>query len=103
MEGLSRNINGKAKVNASIFLKSSDTVITSLGLESLICLESSERVYKGLLVVAIAPMATIARKQTGKRIEFGANSKTTSPRLIPRRSKEWEREETWILSWRKVR
>lgn len=59
--------------------------------------------YKGLLVVAIAPIATIARKQTGKRIELGANSKTTSPRLIPRRSKEWERAETWILSWRKLR
>lgn len=78
-------------------------MITSFGLESLICLESSEGVYKGLQVVAIAPIATTARKQTGKRMELGANSKTMSPRLIPRRRREWERAMTWVLSWWKVR
>lgn len=69
-----------------------------MGLESLIWLESSETVYKGLQVVAIAPMETIARKQTGRRMELGANSKTTSPRWIPRRSKERERAVTWVSS-----
>lgn len=54
-------------------------------------------------MVAMAPMAVTARKQTGKRMELGASSKTTSPRRIPRRSKERERAKTWVLSWRKVR
>ena len=98
VEASSSNIKGKFKCNCSILCRSSDTVTTIFGLESWIWLESSETVYKGLQVVAIAPMETTAKKQTGKRIELGANSKTTSPRWMPRRSKERERVVTWALS-----
>lgn len=103
VESSSSIMDGNFKVNASILWKSSGTVMTSLGLESLTCAEISVTLYKGLQVVAMAPMETTARKQTGKRMELGASSKTTSPRLIPRRSRERERAETCVLSWRKVR
>lgn len=103
VESSSSIMDGKFKVNASILWKSSGTVMPSLGLESLTCAEISVTVYKGLQVVTMAPMETTARKQTGKRMELGASSKTTSPRLIPRRSKERESAETWVLRWREVR
>jgi hypothetical protein len=62
------------ELHAKKMLKSSETVTIRLASESWICLSSSETVYKGLQVVTTAPMATTARKKTGKRIELGANS-----------------------------
>ena len=50
----------------------------SLGLQSLTCFDISLNLKEGLAVVAIAPRETIARKETGKRIEFGAKMRTTS-------------------------
>ena len=62
------------------------TVITNFGFESLTCLESSWVVYRGLVVEAIAPIATMERKQIGNWIEFGAKMRTTSLLVMPRLS-----------------
>ena len=68
----------EGKFNSLILCQSSGTVMTSLGLQSWTCFESSEMVYKGLQVEAMAPRATMARKHTGKWIELGATMRTTS-------------------------
>ena len=68
----------EGKFSSLILCQSSGTVITSLGLQSWTCFEISEMVYEGLQVEAIAPIATMARKHTGKWIELGATMRTMS-------------------------
>lgn len=66
----------------------------SLALQSLSCLESSVVVCRGLAVVATAPMATTAKKATGKWMELGDKMRTTSLWEMLRLRRAWERVET---------
>nr|GMC56567.1 hypothetical protein Iba_chr01fCG8340 [Ipomoea batatas] len=75
----------------------------NFGFESLTWLVSSEMVYSGLTVVTMAPMETTARKETGKRMEFGEKIKTTSDLEMLRLSRAWESLKTWVLSCENVK
>lgn len=76
----------------------------TFGLQSLTCFEISATVYKGFTVVAMAPIATTAKKQMGNWIELGAKMRTTSFFLIPSwLMKAWESLATVDLNWEKVR
>lgn len=75
----------------------------NFGFESLTWLVSSEMVYRGLTVVTMAPMETTARKETGKRMEFGEKIKTTSFLEMLRLSRAWESLKTCVLSCENVK
>lgn len=53
------------------------------GFESTICLAISRVVFRGLVVVMMAPRDITARHTMGKKIEFGDNSMMTWPFRMP--------------------